>query len=516
MRLQVSIGADRLHEEVVWVNHSDKPYEIDSPLFAGRVLVLVKDFSGVSPDGSPPKADNRFFEGRSRKFAIVIEGKFKQREGEKPYTAEEVQFGSDFEFIPENFPHGPFNAGMKIARWVDPATFYVTDPPHGRPYIMSPYAACMNTLCAYPSPAALSRAVVLSHHDSSHPHHAGEETEGSFVPMEEVDSAKHKWHEGHYWRFLGLKGDPRTDSFLSTHSNLFLPASSSASGNATPASTASSSSRPGLAHQPSSLALGTLPAHLTSSASASTGAQTPVRSASPAAHASGDESAPPSRDHGHGMFGWGAPIPRAEDSESSSAVATPSKKKKSSSRFSLSSLVSALDRETKPAGGGHDHLLMADQLVKAEEAPVKASGEGEKAQGGYKARESLARELGPWRFGDEGVDAAEDSTFIFLDPDHPRTVAQRRKHFVQSDGVHRKDFVYDPDLIYTTSFFTPFADLNTLDIKMGPVSINIAQYFTEQPIRYTLRSTRLAPSPLGPDKPLEEEVFATISFKLVE
>ncbi|GAA5821816.1 hypothetical protein JCM11251_001039 [Rhodosporidiobolus azoricus] len=498
-RLQVSIGADRLHEEVAWVNHSDKPTEIDTPLFAGRVLVLVRDFAGVTPDGSTPKRDNRFFEGRSRKFAILVEGKFKHQDGKKPYTAEEVQFGSDFEFIPENFPHGPFNAGMKIARWVDPATYYVTDPPHGRPYIMSPYAACMNTFCAYPSLAALSRAVVLSHHDASHPHQAGEETEGSFVPVEEVDAAKHKWHEGHYWRFLG-GCDPRTDTFLSTHSKLFLPGTNT-SGSATPASSTSSSSRPGLAHHPSSIALGTL-----SSASAST-ADSSTRSGSPVSH---DDTSPASRDQGHGMFGWGAPVPRSEDSDSS-ATATP-KKKKGGSRFSLSSLVSALEKDTK-SKGEHDHLLMADQLVHAENLSrtvAPATGEA------YKANDNLVRELGPWRFGNEGVDAAEDSTFIFLDPDHPRTVAQRRKYFVQSDGEHRKMFVYDPDLIYTTSFFTPFADLNTMDIKMGPVSINIAPYFTEQPIRYTLRSTRLAPSPLGPDKPLEEEVFATISFKLVD
>ncbi|GAA5853755.1 hypothetical protein JCM8547_007435 [Rhodosporidiobolus lusitaniae] len=499
-RLEVSIGPDRFHQEVACVNDASRPTQIDTPLFAGRVLILVKDFTGVTPDGSAPKRDSRYFESRSRKFAIVIEGRFKRREGVEPYTGEEIQFGSDFDYMPESFPQGPFNAGMKIAQWVDPATYYETNPAHGRPFIMSPYTACMNTFCAYPSPDALSRAVVLSHHDSEHPHHPGEENEGSFVPVEGID-AKHKWHERAYWRFLGLKGDPRVDTFLAAHSELMLPPSSTSS---------SSSSRPGLSTRPSSLILGTAPSAPASSTTSAV--PTPVRSGSPA---------PPS-DAGastgkHGLFGWGAPIPRhsAEEGSTSSTSTgsnTPSSSAggKKKSRFSLASLAHALEGKTS-AGGERDHVLMADQLVHAGEGVI-----GEKRGGPYEVKEGVEKALGPWRFGDETVDAMEDSTFIFLDPDHPRSVAQRRKHFVTNDGQNRKSFVYDPNLIYTTSFFTPFCDLNTFDLKMGPVNINIAPYFTRMPIRYTLRSTRLAPPPDGSNGSEEEEVFVTISFRLVD
>lgn len=111
---------------------------------------------------------------------------------------------------------------------------------------------------------------------------------------------------------------------------------------------------------------------------------------------------------------------------------------------------------------------------------------------------------------------AQDTNFIFLEPDRPRTVPQRRKHFCAENGKHRKSFEYDPDCIYTASFFTPFCDLNTLDLKMGPISINVAPYFTKMPIRYTLRSTRMVPRPDGTPGPMEEEVFATISFRLVD
>lgn len=110
----------------------------------------------------------------------------------------------------------------------------------------------------------------------------------------------------------------------------------------------------------------------------------------------------------------------------------------------------------------------------------------------------------------------QDTNFVFLDPGHPRTVAQRRKHFCVENCKHCKEFTYDPDVIYTASFFAPFCDLNTFDLKMGPISINVAPYFTRQPIRYSLRSTRMVPRPDGKPGPEEEEVFATISFRLVD
>lgn len=124
---------------VAHVNNPQKPTEIDTPLFAGRVVVFVKNFTGVAPEGEQPIHDSDYFDGRSRKFAILIEGRFKRREGVEPYTGEEIQFGSDFDYLPEQFPHGPFNAGMRIAKMVDPATFYEEHPPSGRPFIMSPY-----------------------------------------------------------------------------------------------------------------------------------------------------------------------------------------------------------------------------------------------------------------------------------------------------------------------------------------------------------------------------------------
>jgi hypothetical protein len=73
---------------------------------------------------------------RSRRFCIQIEGRFK-----KPWNGNEVLFGvsscvspsmptmltcapqTDFEYLPKEFPRAPFNAGMRIAKMIDPCTF---------------------------------------------------------------------------------------------------------------------------------------------------------------------------------------------------------------------------------------------------------------------------------------------------------------------------------------------------------------------------------------------------------
>lgn len=136
-KLRVSIGSSRFSQQIASVNDIAHPTLIDTPLFAGRIVVYVKDFAGETPDGSPPIRECSYFDGRSRKFAILIEGRFKRRDGVEPYTGcgvhlggrrrgeareltrcvrrrDEVHFGSDFDRLPETFPHGPFNAGMRI------------------------------------------------------------------------------------------------------------------------------------------------------------------------------------------------------------------------------------------------------------------------------------------------------------------------------------------------------------------------------------------------------------------
>lgn len=92
-KLKVSIGPHRDRMEVAWVNDASRPTVIDTDLFVGRALVKIRDFVGVTPDGSEPIAMHPSFEGRSRAFEIQLEGRFKKREGVTPYSGEEVHFG---------------------------------------------------------------------------------------------------------------------------------------------------------------------------------------------------------------------------------------------------------------------------------------------------------------------------------------------------------------------------------------------------------------------------------------
>lgn len=262
-RLKVQVGSDRFHMEDCRLNDTEHPHEIETEHFVGRVLVRILDAPGAKP-GEPGR---EYFEGRSRKFCIQIEGRFKQR-----LSGNDVLFGTDFDrFV--DFPKAPFNAGMRVAKYIDPCTFYELHPDSGRPYIMSPYIACMNTFCAWPAPSRAHDAVVVLRHthrgttpDSSRPgtpiidpeksnnnpqnalvaspHGSGDEDEGDIVPRESLDrsrsmseknaAAKKKkgWFGGFggngnaakeervlkkYWRFVGFKDEPRVRALLEAH-----------------------------------------------------------------------------------------------------------------------------------------------------------------------------------------------------------------------------------------------------------------------------------------------------------
>ena len=124
------------------------------------------------------------------------------------------------------------------------------------------------------------------------------------------------------------------------------------------------------------------------------------------------------------------------------------------------------------------------------------------AQGGSSsASDKLDEQLGPWRFADPATDMIEDNAFIFTTQSLP--VPKRRKHFASEKN--RLDFHYDPDVVYGASFFTDAMDFNTFNLGIGPVKLNVAKWFKDMPVRYTLRSTKD-----------ENLTFATISFQLVD
>ncbi|EPQ31830.1 uncharacterized protein PFL1_00029 [Pseudozyma flocculosa PF-1] len=268
-QLQVMVGPDRFHLEPCRLNDTAHPHEIENEHFIGRVLVRILDAPGAR-QGEPGR---EYFQDRSRKFCIQIEGRFKQR-----HSGNDILFGTDFDKLID-FPRAPFNAGMRVARMIDPATFYDIQPASGRPYIMSPYIACMNTICAWPAPSRAHDAVVVLRHthrsDSPNPtrpsspsltnpekgfndphsslsaaaQNDGDGDEGDdIVPAEQlhhapIDAAaddtaaakkkKKGWLSGfgmggsaapkeervlkRYWRFVGFRDEPRVRALLDAH-----------------------------------------------------------------------------------------------------------------------------------------------------------------------------------------------------------------------------------------------------------------------------------------------------------
>ncbi|KAI8444950.1 hypothetical protein BY996DRAFT_8484797 [Phakopsora pachyrhizi] len=91
---------------------------------------------------------------------------------------------------------------------------------------MSPYLACMNTLCAWPSPDRLSDALVCLRQSDRDDDNQTDGKAQDMVTMEEVDQndigkKKIGRHPRRYWRFIGLRNDgSRIDAFIEKNRTL--------------------------------------------------------------------------------------------------------------------------------------------------------------------------------------------------------------------------------------------------------------------------------------------------------
>lgn len=601
-RLKVQVGSDRFYMEDCRLNDTSRPHEIDTEHFVGRVLVRILD----APGAKEGESGREYFEGRSRKFCIQIEGRFKQR-----WSGNDVLFGTDFDrFV--DFPRAPFNAGMRVAKYIDPCTFYELHPDSGRPYIMSPYIACMNTFCAWPAPSRAHDAVVVLRHthrgntpDSSRPatpiidpeksnhnpqnalvaspHASGDEDEGDIVPRESLDRSrsmsnkngdaapkkKKGWFggfgggSGHqkeervlkkYWRFVGFKEDPRVRALLEAHH-------AKLHGGSTHTDAGSDASRVAETHavvrQGSIGSVGSNdvqhgPAGQTLSF-LGTGKRaemdrTPDRALTPN-HGDAGEEMPMSPRVGSGNFsdiganeiaaappadvdeaddgnkgptlvapkpkhGVVTPLDEAEPAVAAAAVAspapapsstvpkaspdsTPSKPDMPRLERIATSVRHEMEESAKSDGLKDGDFKLADMLSHTSISRT-SSAQGSSSNA---TTSKLDEQLGPWRFADPATDMIEDNAFIFTTQSLP--VPRRRKHFASEKN--RLDFHYDPDVVYGASFFTDAMDFNTFNLGIGPVKLNVAKWFKDMPVRYTLRSTKD-----------ENLVFATVSFQLVD
>lgn len=466
-RLIVCVGPDRFNMEPARLNDTERPHEIDTEHFCGRVLVRVLDAPGARP-GEPGR---EYFVGRSRKFCIQIEGRFKH-----VWNGDEVLFGSDFDkYVP--FPRTPFNAGMRVAQMIDPCTFYEEHPPSGRPYIMSPYTACMNTFCAWPAPSRMHDAVVVHRHTTgdAHDHHSGDMVPVEHLQQTPEEPKKHGilhavTHFGSssnedrvtpdYWRFVGFRDNPKVQAFVQDNLALQAPAQGDRR--------------------------------------LSQGIDTDIFSMLGTNQKNGIRV--PAIDR--------PDTPRMQD-DAPPRVTTPglgrilSFRRKQSGTPQSPRIASPVPQRPTPMPApvplspvqNEPEIALADQVSPTQTRTPPAVGTG-----GLAWKSQLDDKLGPWRFADPGSDMLEDNAFIFTN--ESVSVPQRRRYF--ADMQNRIDFKYDTDVVYGASFFSNLMDFNTFDLSIGPVRINVNPFFREMPIRYTLRSKD------------ENIVFCTISFQLAD
>ncbi|WFD41845.1 hypothetical protein MPSI1_000481 [Malassezia psittaci] len=546
-RLEVKVGPDRFHMEAANVNDFLNPNEINSPYFCGRVLVRILNAPGAQ-EGQPGR---EYFQDRTRKFCIQIEGRFRHE-----WSGDDILFGTDFDkFVP--FPRAPFNAGMHVARLIDPCTYYEEHPPSGRPYIMSPYLACMNVFCAWPAPDHMENAVIV-YYDQDHEENTAytvnpltyeHKHEGDIVPVERLSNRtdspapekSHGWlsnlirssHDDrvtdHYWRFVGFRDDPKIGRFLdllpSSEKQLDQPSASSPSqlngvqAATEPARPLATAIYPEHAnnHQVSPAIVAPRPIVASGGASGSTSA-IGSRSATPSSSAITPDSAvsidsstvshpPPQRT---GTPSVGKKLASKSHRlwhgiDKNMLVSLGSSKKSSGNDVNRNDL----NRPNTPQLPEFSSSTMhhdADWSASFNSAAPITNVDSSLAQAMNRTQissqsQSVEQQLGPWRFSDPGSDMTEDNAFVFLDKSV--SVSGRRRHF--ANAKNRTDFKYDPNVVYGASFFSNFMDFNTFDLAIGPVRINVSPYFKEMPIRYSLRC-----------KHNEEITFCAIEFRLVD
>ncbi|KAF8943986.1 hypothetical protein BGZ47_004791 [Haplosporangium gracile] len=208
VKLRVSVGGSYTDLAIINPNDELHPLEFDTPEFKGRAVIRIKDFVGMTNDGSAPIYSNYYFKGHNRKFSIQVEGRFKREWG-----GEQVYFGTDFDRSVE-LPHG-FETMLRVARYIDPVvkTSLTKD---AQPWILSPLVSSINTLAAWrPQDANLPSPPLTPHHSADMAH---------ALNMSESSSM---------WGFMGKfkRGNRSSAASVSSHTSHDIYGSQPASAN---------------------------------------------------------------------------------------------------------------------------------------------------------------------------------------------------------------------------------------------------------------------------------------------
>ncbi|GJJ68743.1 hypothetical protein EMPS_01089 [Entomortierella parvispora] len=194
VKLRVSVGGSYTDLAIVNCNDELHPIEFDAPEFKGRAVIRIKDFVGITNDGSEPIHNSDYFKGHNRRFSMQVEGRFKRE-----WLGEDVYFGTDFDRSVE-LPQG-FETMLKIARYIDPVvrTSLTKD---GKPWILSPLVSSINTMAAWrPQDANLPSPPLTPRHST------------------EMAQALNMSESSSMWGFLGKLKKGNRGSVASLNSN---------------------------------------------------------------------------------------------------------------------------------------------------------------------------------------------------------------------------------------------------------------------------------------------------------
>ncbi|ORX89135.1 DUF1769-domain-containing protein [Basidiobolus meristosporus CBS 931.73] len=142
LRVRAGTNTEVQNLPVIKVNDENNPVILDSPYFTGRLIVRIRDYEGVTPDGSKPLKNSPYFEGNKDQYSIQVQGRFKQE-----WNADDVVFGNSF----DNKLNLPYGAGvaLKIAKWIDPGL--EADIYSEQPWAFSPLLVTMNVVNVKPA-----------------------------------------------------------------------------------------------------------------------------------------------------------------------------------------------------------------------------------------------------------------------------------------------------------------------------------------------------------------------------
>ncbi|TFK49131.1 DUF1769-domain-containing protein [Heliocybe sulcata] len=132
-RLRFLAGPTLSELEPIEVN-SDKPLEIVSEAFEGKILAYIKDFT----DAEGKVLEHEYFHKPERKsvsWSIQVQGRFIE-----PQSADDILFGNTFDH-PLNLPWGS-GAALKLMKYVDPTLEHDLTS-QTQPWALSPLISTM-------------------------------------------------------------------------------------------------------------------------------------------------------------------------------------------------------------------------------------------------------------------------------------------------------------------------------------------------------------------------------------